>query len=348
MGHVRVGRLPRTRKWQQVVELISGGASANDIAAATSKAAETEMCRVGKDPTFIRAFWLLTQLPLAARKIDFTAQLRYLGLEVSDRPSLIEIVQALSDSVDRHARRLGGRTDVGEMAQLCAAESLTAVAGRELPGLFAPTAEDVKTALAGLGTVRQYSVLARDFFSRLTRRYLNYFLSRELSNHVGANGRFRSVAEHAEFENAIDLHCRETSRIIKEFSGEWFSKTNYEEGGIDERNAGRFVHVTFKKFATSCSSGGTPMVERLVLCGGLAAKKADPDPDRCIHLDTQAIEGSLNKVNLQLRDISTRMVQSVPDVLTESPGDCRVRLLCRPVHQARHRSDARHRCGLAP
>lgn len=59
------------------------------------------------------------------------------------------------------------------------------------------------------------------------------------------------------------------------------------------------------------------MVERLVLCGGLTTKKGEPDPDRVTRLDTQAMEGSLDKVNLQLRDISTRMVQNVPDVLTD-------------------------------
>jgi hypothetical protein len=247
MGHVRLGTLPRTRSWQKVVALISGGAGAADITAATSKAAEAEFLRVAEDPALIRAFWLLTQLPLAARQTDFVARLRQLGLEVGDRPGLIEIVQAFSDSVDRHVQRVGGRTDVGEMAQLCAAESIIAVAGRELPGLFGPTFEDVKAVFDGLATVKQYSVLARDFFSRLTRRYLNYFLSRELSNHVGAKGRFRSVAEHAEFEKAIDLHCRESARIIKEFSGEWFSKTRYEEGDIDEKKAGGFVYVAFRK-----------------------------------------------------------------------------------------------------
>ena len=68
MGHVRLGRLPRTQSWKKVVELISGGADAAEIAAATSKAAEAEILRVGKDPAFVRAFWLLTQLPLAARQ----------------------------------------------------------------------------------------------------------------------------------------------------------------------------------------------------------------------------------------------------------------------------------------
>jgi hypothetical protein len=89
-------------------------------------------------------------------------------------------------------------------------------------------------------------VLARDFFARVVRRQLNYFLSRELSQHVGVNARFQTIREHREFEEALDLHCREASRIIKEFSGEWFSKNTYQ-GGIDEVKAGRFAHVAFQK-----------------------------------------------------------------------------------------------------
>ena len=247
MGHVRLGRLPRTRKWNQVIALLSGGASAKEIAAATSSAAEKDMLRASQDPAFVHAFWLLTQIPLLARQKDFGVALRGIGLDVGDRPGLVEIIAAVSDAVDVHARTVGGRTDVGEMAQLSAVESLTAIAGRELPGLFGPTHEEVRAAFAGLATEKQFSVLARDFFSRLTRRYLGYYLSRELSNHVGTNARFHSVAEHAEFEQALDLHCRETSRILKEYSGEWFSKTNYYEGGINAKKAGGFAYVAFKK-----------------------------------------------------------------------------------------------------
>jgi hypothetical protein len=198
------------------------------------------------DPAVRAAFFLLTQIPLAARKEHFVPELRALGLKLSDRPSLVEIVSALADAVDRQARRKAGRTDIGEIAQLAAAESLNAIAGRELPRLFGTPPESVRNVLAGLATVKQFSVLARDFFARLTRRHLDYYLSRELSKHVGINSRFQTIREHKQFEEALDLHCRETSRIIKEFSGEWFSKQNYE-GGIDQVKAGGFVHVAFDK-----------------------------------------------------------------------------------------------------
>jgi hypothetical protein len=245
MGHQHLGTLPGSRKWRQVVQLISGGADVHDVAAATSAAAEQQMADASNDPAVKHAVWLLSQIPTAARMEEFASELRRLGLRVGDHPTLSEIATAMMETVDRYVARTGGRTDLGEMAQLSAVESLNAIAGRELPDLFA-TAERTKSALASLGTVKKFAVLARDFFSRLSRRQLSYFLSRELSQHVGVNSRFQTIREHREFETALDLHCREASRIIKEFSGEWFSKHTYE-GGIDEAKAGRFAHVAFQK-----------------------------------------------------------------------------------------------------
>jgi hypothetical protein len=246
MGHQHLGTLPGSRKWRQVVQLISGGADVQDVAAATSAAAETQMADASNDPAVKRAVWLLTQIPIAARNDDFASELRKLGLRVSDQPTLMEVAAAMTDAVDRYVGNSGGRTDLGEMAQLSAVESISAVAGRGLPDLFGATFEKTKAALGGLATVKQFAVLARDFFSRLSRRQLNYFLTRELSQHVGVNSRFQTIREHRDFEHALDLHCRETSRIIKEFSGEWFSKHTYE-GGITEAKAGRFAHIAFHK-----------------------------------------------------------------------------------------------------
>jgi hypothetical protein len=97
-----------------------------------------------------------------------------------------------------------------------------------------------------LATSKQFSDLARDFFSRLTRRHLEYYLSRELSNHVGPSKRFSSIAEYSTFNADLDQHCREATRIIREFAGEWYSKTNYE-GGITSEKVVAFVSVALKK-----------------------------------------------------------------------------------------------------
>jgi len=87
-----------------------------------------------------------------------------------------------------------------------------------------------RSELGALASAKQFGALARDFFGGLTRRYLTFFLSRELSNYVGGDRRFANAGDLAEFNAALDLHCRQASRIVEEFAGGWFSKTNWERG----------------------------------------------------------------------------------------------------------------------
>jgi hypothetical protein len=246
MGHKRLGTLPRTKRWQQVVASLDGGESVARIAAASSEAAEGALFRATNDPALTHAFWLLTQLPLAARQTDFPERLRELGLAVGSNPQLFEIIGAFSEAIDAHTRAVSERSDLGEIAQLAATESLSAIVGRSLPGLFGPTAEEVQRAVGRLATSNQFSDLARDFFARLTRRHLQYYLSRELSNHVGPGGRFGSISEHSDFNADLDQHCREAVRIVKEFSGDWYGKANYQ-GGVTPEKAAAFVSVALKK-----------------------------------------------------------------------------------------------------
>jgi hypothetical protein len=247
MGHNELGTLPRTRKWIEVVDLLETDGDIEQIAAASAEAAELTLQRASNDPGFAHAFWLLAQIPQAARRTDFAEQLRRLGLEVSPQPSLLEVVGAFTRAVDRHVQFIGRRSDLGEMAQHAAAETLATVVGRHLPNLFGSTGHDVQRAFARCASSGWFSVVARDFFSRLTRRSLGYFLSRELSKHVGPDKRFINIGEHHRFNEAFDQHCREASRIIKEFSRDWYGRAIREEDYVSKERAGAFAPVAFRK-----------------------------------------------------------------------------------------------------
>jgi hypothetical protein len=258
MGHIRLGELPRTRKWQQVVGLIEHGAGAAQIANATVAAAEKGLNLAADDAGLVETIWLLTQLPLAARTDDFSGALRQAGLDVSTAPSLLEVVGAFSDAVDARLATTGGRTDLGEMAQMAAAETMSRLVGARTQSLFGTSAQDVQTAFSGLATNRQFSVFARDFFGRLTEKCLDYFLSRTYAHHVGEGRRFTTLAQQAEFSRALELHCREASKIVEVFSGGWFSKTNWEKGGITRKEAAGFAHVAMQKISAEVKAGARP------------------------------------------------------------------------------------------
>jgi hypothetical protein len=255
MGHIRLGNLPRTRKWQQVVALIEGGAGTAQVANATIAAAEQGLNLAAEDKGLVETIWLLTQLPLAARGDDFGQALQSTGLDVSDSPGLMEVIGAFSDAIDKRLANNGGRTDLGEMAQMAASETMADIIGSRTQSLFGTTSDDVKNAFSKLATNKQFSIFARDFFSRLTNKCLDYFVSRATAHHVGEGRRFRTLAQQGEFTKALGTHSREASKIIEAFSGGWFSKTNWEKKGISRQDAAGFAHVAMKKIVAELKEG---------------------------------------------------------------------------------------------
>jgi hypothetical protein len=248
MGHIRLKRLPASRKWTQVVSLLANGASVEEVAGASADAANGALQRARSDPVAAHSLWLLAQLPLAARQLDFAAAARRLDIQAGERPTLLELVGAFSDAIDRAAVGAAKRTDLGEMAHRAAAESLTAFIGSDLPALFGSTPEDVRLALGKLAAPDRFARMARDFFTRLTQQHLDYYLSRTLSEHVGPGKRIATIADHAAFNRALEQHCREASRIVESFAGGWFSKTNFK-GGITPAKARDFLFVALGKIA---------------------------------------------------------------------------------------------------
>ncbi len=248
MGHVRLGELPRSRPWQQVINLLDSGAETAQVAAVTLDAAKRGLADAAGDPALVRSFWLLTQLPQLARRENYLSELNRVGITVASEPTVLELVGGFAGAIDEHLLRRGGRTDLGEIAQMGATESLNAALRHSATSIFGSTPEMARSALAGMATRKQFAILARDFFARLTEKYLAYFLSRATSSYLPG------VPANREFREALHLHCRQASLIVETFAGEWYSKNNYQ-GGISERKAAVFVDVALGKLRKELEKG---------------------------------------------------------------------------------------------
>src|ERR1039458_5080208 len=91
LGHTRLGPLPKSKRWNQVVESLTGSglnqyavsssaSRVNIIAAETLKAARSTLARVSNDPGVRYTFYLLTQLVLASRNTDWRSELDQHGI----------------------------------------------------------------------------------------------------------------------------------------------------------------------------------------------------------------------------------------------------------------------------
>ena len=246
MGHVRLGVLPAGKKWAEVVRLLQSGADVNYLADAVAEAAESELIAARGDPVLARTVWLLTQLPLAARTDRFAAELVGLGFPQGSQQSLVNVVAGFSSAVDSELVTTAGRTDLGELARQAAAESLSTLVGAQMPSLFGASPDDLRIELGKFATKDRFAELARDFFARLTHKTLDYYISRELPQHVGPGRGLASLEQSDRFRAALENHCREASLIVKSFAGGWFSKANYT-GRLTRGAAQSFTDYALKK-----------------------------------------------------------------------------------------------------
>lgn len=232
MGHIRLGPLLATKRWREVIAALGGGDNVSEIAGSAALAAESGLKIAAVDPLVLYSLSLLAEIPLAARGPEFVQDLQALGLDIAGAPSLVELTAALSKAVDAKAFEIGERSDLGEIGQMAAIESVSRVVGAALPSLFEPTAEDVRHAVGRLASGNGFALLARCFFAELTERTLNFYLSRALPDHVGPTARFEDDAGRIRFSNDVARHCWEAAEIVETFSGGWYGKTVYQEGGL--------------------------------------------------------------------------------------------------------------------
>lgn len=245
MGHIRLGPLPKTKEWEEVVDLLRTRAPIGTVARASAAAAREGLRQAELDPGLAESFYLLAQLPRAARSETFSAPddpLRAL----SRSGTLVDLGAAFAQAIDVRLDGNRRRTDVGEIAELAAVETLMDVVGRRLPSLIAAEPDDVRKALAGFEPKSQFAKLARVFFARFTERYLAYYLSRELAAHVGSDARFEGVEDHSAFNDGLRRHCYEASAIVGEYAGAWRSKKLWE-GDLTRQQAKRFTRHAVKK-----------------------------------------------------------------------------------------------------
>ncbi len=255
MGHNHLGTLPRTIKWQQVVELIDDYADLPEIADASLKAALSGLKRAASDPGFITT---LTQIFLfldAAAGKDLIKALTSSGYDLSAKASLFEIISSFKLKVDLELWLAKVNSDVGEIAQNAFTESLLRYALPESQSLFGPDPQMIHRSISALASSAKLRVLMHEFFSNFVRRYLAYFLSRETSNHVGLNKRFENISEHNEFTEAFNLYIRQTVRIADEFTPGWFGKARYEKR-LSEDSVVKYAHIAFKKIQGEFARGG--------------------------------------------------------------------------------------------
>ncbi len=254
MGHQRLGEIPKSKRWSTVVATVasvgSGGSpqlaeSVGHVADETLAAAATGLERAIDDAGLRFTFYLLTQIVLAARQEDWRAELDRFGIAVSEDASLFDFIDQVQAAVDGYVYRHGGSTDISEMAQQGAGQSLSELAGPDAITLFGSGSAEAQDAIRKLSTKAGFSRLGQRFFGCFIARFLNFYLSRVTAAEVGTQA-FDHSGDVSRFNELLHTHCNQSARIVHDFCGEWYSKTEFQKG-ITLDNTSGFMAIALRK-----------------------------------------------------------------------------------------------------
>jgi hypothetical protein len=258
MGHQRLGSIPTSRKWSDVVGEVAGPPAVEgqsptaavhdipDIAERTLEAAEEGLRKATGDPGLRFTFYLLTQIVLAAREQDWRHELGVLGIQLPGDASVFDLSSEVQRAIDERLEAGGESTEISEMAQQAAGEAIATLAGPRAATLFGNDQAELQQAVRSLSTKAGFCDLGQRFFACFMTRFLNFYLSRITAGQVGGE-RIIQVDDLSGFNDALQTHCLQSARIVHDFCGEWYSKTEFQKG-IDLDNTSGFMAVAVKKF----------------------------------------------------------------------------------------------------
>ncbi len=248
MGHIRLGVLPKYPRWKNVISLL--GNSDIPVSQVADRVLDSSRDMLQSDSaqsSVSYCIWLLAQLTLASRQSEFKSELAKLGIDVDDRTSASLFLAKVAQIASRQLSNLVPHTALNNIAELALCETLTRSIGSHATTLFGADLREVQSALKEYSTNKQFSSLLHIFFTSFLGRMLRFVVDKEIANHVGEGKRFETIQDLGEFENALEGFAGQTSRIIDQFSGGWYSKRVWQQGTISEPDASGFVHVALDK-----------------------------------------------------------------------------------------------------
>lgn len=248
MGHERVGALPRTKRWRDVVGGIADAAAVDgdvyELANATLENVRSRLLAIQRDSGFAASFRFLLRLALSASPRVDRDSLGELAIDLESNPSPLKLARVLGQYVDEN-KQSAEYAEVSRKAAIDAISTWTELQTRQRS--FIGEYERVPEVWRRASDGRGFCEVSRLFFGKFVERYLNYFIGREASS-VLANteDRERLARRLGEHVNGVSHHAFETARITQSFAAGWFNRHARDGMPSTEAIAGFLSHSVGK------------------------------------------------------------------------------------------------------
>jgi hypothetical protein len=224
MGHVRIGFLPKTAKWNAIVQQLSlfgGDASVvPEIANNTLTAIQKTYKAIPYDESVIKAISYLVNLAFSAKQSDQIAYLKSQGYIVDKDLSTFSLIA----SAQRLIITENGSLEINKIAKDAAMQAVISYHEKHHTNQLDLFGNDSQNPLRSIGSGAAFCELARSFFASFTDKQIKYYVERAAAsaiNNYGDLDRFTSALSEQSY--LISDHAFETSKLVQSFAAGWFN-----------------------------------------------------------------------------------------------------------------------------
>jgi len=225
MGHERIGFLPKTKQWNDIVRQLSAYEGDNE---AVKKITNDTLSCIRKtyeqmpyDESVTKAIKFLAMLSYSAKRTDQVSFLNENGCSVDNKLSLFSLMNSAKYYIDTE----NGSLEINKIARDAVLQAITTYQGTHTSEQLTLFGEQSDSVWKDAGSGAAFCELARLFFAAFTDRQIKYYIERsaasEIDNYAALQSFSAGIEQQAE---AISHHAFETSKIMQSFAAGWFNK----------------------------------------------------------------------------------------------------------------------------
>lgn len=247
MGHVRIGFLPHTKQWQNIVQQLSrfGGdeSVAIKIANDTLEAIRNTYETLPYDESVIKAILYLANLAFSAKMMDQIEYLNQNGYGVDNNLSLHSLVSSAQEYITTDE----GSREINKLAKDAAMQAVIRYYEKHSSGQLTLFGEGEQNPFTKAGTGAAFCELARSFFSAFIDRQIKYYVEREAASTINDYRQLDNFTKSLTKQtNAIADHAFEISKLMQSFAAGWFNKYAISSAPTDD-DVISFLKLSFSK-----------------------------------------------------------------------------------------------------
>ncbi len=227
MGHERVGILPKSKKWREIViDIVDFDSDKPEITPIVQKTLEgvrNQFDNLQYDKSVFEIFKFLILLSISGKRENQKEFLSSLDINIPKNQSAL----GLAKSLNKYLESQGVNSKEFEsLAKSSAFDTIADWYEKSSTNQFLLfDKQNISDVWSTAADGRGFCELSRIYFSNLVERYLKYFVEREASSKMpffkDRNSLNSQLEKHID---QISKHAFETTKITQSYSAGWFNK----------------------------------------------------------------------------------------------------------------------------